>query len=176
MIRRSVEGIILSTWVPIITVVHTMLSFFAFLFGWSTVLRWSFRKQARSKETAFLAAAVGATFTGFLFPFHGITPAIVIGVISSVVLLLTILARGKFGPSRRNWSIVFTLGLVISEYLLAFVAVAQAFAKDPALHALAPTLKEPPFGATQGVVLVLFVVFSIFALRRVPVDRLAATI
>jgi hypothetical protein len=36
----------------------------------------------------------------------------------------------------------------------------------PALHALAPQDKEPPFVLAQGLVLVLFVIAGILAVRR----------
>jgi hypothetical protein len=52
---------------------------------------------------------------------------------------------------------------VLALYLNVFVAVAQAFMKVPALKALAPTQKEPPFLIAQLVVLTLFVVLTIFA-------------
>jgi hypothetical protein len=44
--------------------------------------------------------------------------------------------------------------------------------KVPGLHALAPTGKEPPFAVVQLVVLVLFVVLTIFAAKRFHVERL----
>jgi hypothetical protein len=46
------------------------------------------------------------------------------------------------------------------------VLVVQAFLKVPALHALAPQGKEPPFVLAQGLVLVLFVIAGILAVRR----------
>jgi hypothetical protein len=42
------------------------------------------------------------------------------------------------------------------------------------LHALAPTESEPPFRQTQLVVLVLFVLFGIIAVRRFRLDPIAA--
>jgi hypothetical protein len=55
--------------------------------------------------------------------------------------------------------------VVISLYFLVFVGIAQAFAKAPALHALAPTQSEPPFAITQAVVLALFLVLAFAAAR-----------
>ena len=54
----------------------------------------------------------------------------------------------------------------ITFYFNFFVLVAQSFMKVPALHALAPTQKEPPFAITQGVVLVIFVVIGIFGMKN----------
>jgi len=44
--------------------------------------------------------------------------------------------------------------------------VVQSFMKVPALHALAPTQKEPPFAIAQLIVLVLFVVLTIVAAKK----------
>jgi len=51
-------------------------------------------------------------------------------------------------------------------YLDVLVAVVQAFEKVPALHALAPHRSEPPFVAAQLVVLAVFVVLTLRAVRR----------
>ena len=162
-------------WTVAITVVHTGLSIVALLLGISPVIRWSLKRQAGSRETRFLGIAAAATITGFLFPPHGITPAILIGIISSVVLALTFVARSKAGRFHRGWSVLFVMGVIVSEYLLFFVALAQLFDKVPFLHGLAPTLNEPPFAVAQGVVLALFVTLAALAIRtsvelRIPAD------
>jgi len=46
------------------------------------------------------------------------------------------------------------------------VLVAQGFLKVPALQALAPTQSEPPFLIAQTVVMVLFIITGIAALRK----------
>jgi len=157
-------------WTVAITVVHTGLSIVALLLGISTVVRWSLQKQAGSRETRFLGTAAAATITGFFFPPHGVTPAILIGIISSAVLVLTFVARSKAGRFQRGWSVLFVVGVIVSEYLLSFVTVAQAFGKVPFLHVLAPTLKELPFAVAQGIVLVLFVTLAALAIRT-PVEQ-----
>ena len=64
------------------------------------------------------------------------------------------------------WRRIYVIGAVVSLYLNCFVLVVQAFLKVPALHALAPQGNEPPFVLAQGLVLVLFVVAGILAVRR----------
>jgi hypothetical protein len=54
----------------------------------------------------------------------------------------------------------------IALYLNVFVLIVQAFIKVPALNALAPTQVETPFIATQGAVLVVFVVLGGLAIWR----------
>jgi uncharacterized membrane protein SirB2 len=58
------------------------------------------------------------------------------------------------------------ISAVVALYLNVFVLVVQSFLKVPALKALAPTQKEPPFLVAQLVVLALFVVLGIFAVKR----------
>lgn len=156
----------MSIGVVLLTVVHVGLSIVALLLGGVAVTRLAFARPVPSRARAFLYTAAAATATGFLFPFHGITPAILIGLVSSVVLIVTLLARSSAERRQRVWAHVFVCGVVISEYLLVFVAIAQAFGKIPLLHALAPTLKEPPFFLTQGLALLMFIVLAVMALRR----------
>src|SRR6266404_1937320 len=49
------------------------------------------------------------------------------------------------------------------------------FMKIPALKALAPTVSEPPFLVTQVVVMLIFIVFGVFATRRFPGQPVRAT-
>jgi hypothetical protein len=55
---------------------------------------------------------------------------------------------------------------VLALYLNVFVLVVQIFMKVPAVHALAPTQKEPPFLIVQLVVLAIFVVLGILAVKK----------
>jgi len=53
--------------------------------------------------------------------------------------------------------------------------VVQSFEKVPALNALAPTQKEPPFAIAQIAVLVVFVVLTVLAVRKFHGEPAAAT-
>ena len=113
----------------------------------------------------FLLTTVATSVTGFLFPFHGFTPAIVVGIISLVVLVAAIFAR----YARRlagAWRLIYVITAMIALYLNVFVLIVQLFQKVPALKALAPTQSEPPFVVTQLIVLTLFLVLAIIASRR----------
>ena len=55
---------------------------------------------------------------------------------------------------------------MIALYLNVFIFIVQLFEKRPALRALAPTQSEPPFKITQLVVLVVFVVLTIAAVKK----------
>ncbi|UGY08213.1 MULTISPECIES: hypothetical protein [unclassified Phyllobacterium] len=113
----------------------------------------------------FLLTTVATSVTGFLFPFNGFTPAIGVGIISMVFLILAIAALYAFRLAG-SWRWVYVVCAIVSLYLNVFVLVAQSFQKIPALNALAPTQSEPPFAISQGIVLVLFIIAGFLSLRR----------
>jgi hypothetical protein len=75
---------------------------------------------------------------------------------------------------RSLWRPVYVISAAIALYFNCFVFVVQSFEKVPALRALAPTQKEPPFGITQLLVLILFVVATVFAVKRFGPDAAVA--
>ncbi len=122
-------------------------------------------KRMSALTLLFLVTTVATSITGFGFPFHGITPAIIVGGLSLIVLSAAIVARYAYrlaGSSR--W--IYVVGSVIALYFNVFVLIAQAFMKVPALHALAPKGSEPPFAIAQGIVLVLFIFAGIKSVKR----------
>lgn len=154
------------------TAFHTLLSLVAIVAGlWA--LGDVMRGRTRSRAiTSFLATAVLTSVTGFFFPYHGPTPAIAVGIVALIVLAWTLLARRSSGRPG-FWAAQFPIGMVISEYFLVFVLVAQVFAKVPALAAIEPSLQKKLFGATQLVVLVIFVLLAIRATRSFRMRAIA---
>jgi hypothetical protein len=65
-----------------------------------------------------------------------------------------------------GWRSAFVISAAMALYLNVFVLVVQLFEKVPDLKALAPTHSEPPFLVAQIIVLVLFVVVGIFAVKK----------
>jgi hypothetical protein len=113
----------------------------------------------------FLLTTIATSVTGFLFPFHGITPGIVVGILSLIVLALALLAlygRGLAG----GWRTAFVISSCIALYFNVFVLIVQSFQKVPALHVLAPTQSEAPFKIAQLINLILFLVLTALAVRR----------
>ena len=103
--------------------------------------------------------------TAFFFPSTSFGPAQVVGVLSLVVLAAAIVALYFFrlaGP----WRWIYIVGAVLALYLNVFVAVVQAFQKLPPLAALAPTQSEPPFLIAQLVVMAIFIVLGVVAVKR----------
>lgn len=147
------------------TFVHVVLSLAAIVAGFF-VLYGLIAAKAMNRSTLVFVVTMAATLaTGFLLPFDTVTPAVATGIIASLFLILAIVARYRFRMSG-YWRGAYVLGAVIVHYLNVFVLVVQSFQKVPALNALAPTGSEPPFAITQGIVLALFVVAAILAVRR----------
>jgi len=113
----------------------------------------------------FLTTTILTSATGFLFHSAQFGPPHVVGVISLVVLAIALLAL--YGKQLSGaWRPIYVVMAVLALYLNAFVAVVQAFEKLSLLHPLAPTGTEPPFLIAQGVLLPLFVLFGVLAVRQ----------
>jgi predicted neutral ceramidase superfamily lipid hydrolase len=117
----------------------------------------------------FLTTTVLTSVTGFAFPFEHLLPSHIVGIISLVILAVTIPARYVFHLNRA-WRRIYVIGAGMALYLNVFVAVVQAFLKVPALKALAPTQKEPPFLVAQLAVLLIFAALIILATKRFQIE------
>jgi hypothetical protein len=155
----------ISPGLTILTIVHVALSL-AGIFSGFVVLYGLITAHRLDRWTAFfLATTVATSVTGFLFPITGITPAIVLGVISLIVLAIALVGRYCFQLAGA-WRPAYVVGAVMAQYLNVFVLIAQLFLKVPALNALAPNGSEPPFLITQSIVLAIFVVFGVASVIR----------
>ena len=143
---------------------HTWLSLIGIAAGFVVLLDLIGGRSRPLWAAIFLITAIGTSVTGFLFPFNGVLPSHVVGVIALLVLVFQTLGLYAFGLAG-GWRRIYAASAVISLYLLVFVGVAQAFAKIPALHAAAPTQAEPPFAIAQGIVLLIFVGLGLLAVR-----------
>ena len=123
-----------------------------------------------SWTTLFLVSTAATSLTGFLFPFHGFTPGIGLGIVSLLILTIAIFARHA-GHLAGSWRWLYVLSAMTALYLNVFVLIAQLFQKVPALRALAPTQSALPFVITQIFILATFVVLAITAAIRFRLDR-----
>jgi hypothetical protein len=146
------------------TLLHVIFSIVELIAGAIVVQRMVGGRRSRFNGLFLMTGAL-TTLTGFLFPNNGVTPAIVLGFITLPLLLLAAVASYT-GRMRGAWRVIYVLSALIVLYLDAFVAVVQSFMKIPALHALAPTGKEAPFAAAQGLLLLVFIVIGFLALKR----------
>jgi hypothetical protein len=148
----------------IFPLVHVIISLAGIATG-IVVLLGMLRGHMHSGWTAiFLATTLLTTVTGFLFPITVFTPALGTGVLSTIILAITLVALYVF-HLEGAWRPVYVVTAVAALYLNVFVAVVQAFQKLGPLQDLAPTQSEPPFLAAQGLVLALFVAAGFIALK-----------
>jgi hypothetical protein len=147
------------------TQVHVVISLIGIVAGLIVAYGLLTAKRLDRWTALFLLATVATSVTGFFFPFHGFTPAIVVGIVSTVVLAVAILAR--YGRKLVGaWRWIYVVTALLALYFNVFVLIVQLFQKVSTLKALAPTQSEPPFQIAQLVTLVLFVVLTILAVRR----------
>jgi hypothetical protein len=147
------------------TSLHVAISLIAIAAGFLALFGMIASKRLPALNILFLITTVLTTLTGFLFPFKGVTPGIVVGILSMIVLCVAIFARYS-GHLRGAWRGTYVITAALALYFNFFVLIVQSFEKAPALKALAPTQTEPPFKIAQLLTLVLFVILTVFAFRR----------
>ena len=106
------------------TVLHVIICIVELFAGAVVVLQMLAGKRS-GLNGVFLVTAALTTLTGFLFPYHGMTPAIKLGFITLPFLLLAAVAWYT-GHLRGAWRVTYVLSVVILFYLDAFVAVVQS--------------------------------------------------
>lgn len=140
----------------LLTYIHTGLSIIALAAGIPVALGLLHAGATKFWTVVFLITTVLTSVTGFLFPFSRFGDSHWVGLISLIVLAAAIAAQYLF-KYRGSWRWIYAVMALLAFYLNVFVLVAQLFKKVPALHALAPTLMEPPFAIAQLVLLAFFV-------------------
>jgi hypothetical protein len=147
------------------TLLHVLISLAGIASG-LIVMYGLLTRNPLDRWTAFFLATTALTsLSGYLFPFTHLLPSQIVGAISLVVLAIAAIARypkAMVGAWRRTYVITASIAL----YLNVFVLVVQSFEKVPALKALAPTQKEPPFLVAQLLVMAIFIALTILATKR----------
>ena len=162
-------GMTLSTF----TLVHVVISLIAIGSGLLVLYGLVIGKRLDGATAIFLASTVATSVTGFGFRFDHLLPSHKVGILSLMVLAVAIIARYVFHLAAA-WRGIYVVCAVVALYLNVFVLVVQLFEKVPALRAMAPTQKEPPFLVAQLVVLGLFVALTIIAAKRFRIARVSA--
>jgi len=152
--------------------VHVIISLVPLVAGVPVVRGLLAGRDAGRWTDIFFVTVILTTASGFMLPAPGFTPALGLGIISTVVIVAMAAARYRFGLAG-GWRWVWSIGLMLSFYFDAFVLVTQLFTKVPALMRTAPVPGAPggapggaAFGAVQFVVLAAFVVLTVIAARR----------
>lgn len=143
-----------------LTLVHVAISLVGIAAGLVVVYGFLTGLRLKAWNWLFLVMTILTSVTGFFFKFHGITPGIVLGVVSLVVLGLALLAL------KNRWTKTYIVTCVIAEFLNVLVLIVQSFQKIPVLHAMAPTGNEPVTMVCKVAALVLFAVLAWLAVRK----------
>ena len=162
----------------IFTALHVAISLIGIVAGFVVINGFLHNAPGRRATQLFLAFTIATSVTGFGFPFQQVLPAHVIGVLSLVLLAVSL--YGLYGRALGGgWRTTYVATTVIAQYFNVFVLVIQSFQKVPALKALAPTQSEPPFAIAQSLVLVGMIVLGVLSVKRFkphaqPAARLGA--
>jgi hypothetical protein len=139
------------------TTVHVIISLIGIATGFIVLFALLTGRLLGAWNGVFLVTTALTSVTGFAFPNTKVTPGIIVGILSLIVLAIAIFAlyaRHLSGVWRRTYVITAMIAL----YFNVFVLVAQLFEHVPAIHALAPTQTEAPFKIAQLLLLVVFAV------------------
>jgi hypothetical protein len=147
------------------TLLHVVISLIGIAAGFVVIFGMMSAKRLPALTVLFLVTTVLTNLTGFLFPFKGITPGIVIGILSIFVLGLAIFALYG-GHLAGKWRGTYVIASIVALYFNFFILIVQSFQKIPALQSLAPTQSELPFKVAQLVTLVLFVILGTLAFKK----------
>jgi hypothetical protein len=173
--RRSIIGVskwgtcamILGLSLSAFTTLHVVISLIAIVAGLVVMFGMLGPHKAGTLTGTFLLFTILTSVTGFMFPFNGITPGIMVGILSMILLAIACIALYAMHLSGA-WSPIYVVTALISLYLNVFVLQVQSFSKIPPLHELAPG--DPPggpvFAVVQGIVLLFFVVMIVRVWRR----------
>jgi hypothetical protein len=88
------------------TKLHVVISLIGILSGLVVMFGLLVGQKLNRWTAVFLISTVATSLTGFIFPFHGVTPAIVVGIISLVLLAGAIVARYARHPC---WTLALDL-------------------------------------------------------------------
>ena len=149
------------------TALHVIISLIAIVVGLVVMFGMLGSQRQAGLTAIFLLFTILTSVTGFMFPFNGVTPGILVGILSCILLAIACLALYAMhlaGP----WRWIYVVTALVSLYLNVFVLVIQSFLKIPPLHELAPGNPPagPAFAVVQGIVLVFFVVMIVRVWRR----------
>jgi len=140
-----------------LTLIHLAISLAAILTGVPVLAALLRGKMPFALTGIFLGLTVLTSVTGFLFHNTSVTPGMIVGAISLVVLAVALFALyGRHLAGR--WCTAYVVTATLALYLNVFVLVIQSFIKVPALHALVPGIPPsgPIFASVQSVVLISF--------------------
>ena len=150
------------------TLIHVVISLIGIASGLIVLFGMMSNKRLDGLTTIFVVTTALTSTTGFAFPFNGVTPGIILGILSIAVLALCVPARYTFHMAGK-WRSIYVITATLALYFNCFVLVVQSFEKLGSAH-VAGKPDTPPsgpaFAAAQGIVLLLFIVLGIVAGKK----------
>jgi hypothetical protein len=144
---------------------HVFLSVIGLGAGIFVLLGFISSKNYSILTSAFLVSTLLTSLTGFLFPWHGFTPGIVLGILSIIALAVAIYALyGK--KLDGQWRAIYVITACVALYFNFFILVVQAYDKVHLLHTIAPSQLSPGFVITQVVLLLIFILLTARSVKR----------
>ena len=147
------------------TQIHVAISLIGIGSGLIVVFGMFGGKLLRGWNALFLLTTILTSVTGFGFPVEHLLPSHIVGIISLVVLAIALVALYVFHLAG-GWHRTYAICAVVALYFNVFVLVVQSFLKVPALHALAPEGKEPPFLVAQLIVMAILIGLGVGAAKK----------
>src|ERR1700759_622063 len=149
------------------TIFHVIISLVAIVAGLIVMFGMLGSNRQPGLTAVFLILTILTSVTGFMFPFNGVTPGIVVGVLSCILLAIACIALYAMHLAG-IWRSIYVVTALGSLYLNCFVLGVQSFLKIPVLHELAPGNPPagPAFAVVQGLVLLFFAVMIFRVWRR----------
>jgi hypothetical protein len=148
------------------TITHVIISLIGIGSGLIVLIGLLTGKLLRPWNGIFLLFTILTSVTGFFFPYSGkITPGIILGILSLIVLAIALIALYAFHLNGA-WRRTYVITALIALYFNVFVLIAQLFEHVPAIHALAPTGTETPFKIAQLTLLILTIVLITLAAKK----------
>jgi hypothetical protein len=148
----------------LLTTIHVALSLIGIASGFLVIFQMIGGKTLGGLNAIFLITTILTSVTGFFFPITKLTPGLVIGAISLVVLAIALFAFYS-KKLAGGWRTAYVVTAVLAQFFNVLVLVVQLFQKIPALHAHAPTDDAPIVKICQLGALLLCVVLGVFAAK-----------
>lgn len=154
------------------TILHVIISLIAIASGIVVLLGMLGSRRMPALTALFLFTTILTSVTGFLFPFRGFTPAIGVGIVSCVILVVALLALYGRDLSG-SWRWIYVVSATAALWFNVFVLIVQSFEKlsllNPHAPQVGPPFSEPQntqFMIAQAAALLLLVVLGIIAAVR----------
>jgi hypothetical protein len=147
------------------TIIHVLISLIGIGTGLIVLFGLLNGKLLSPWNGIFLLFTILTSVTGFLFPYEKMTPGIILGILSMIVLVIALFALYVF-HLKGVWRTTYVVTAMIALYFNCFVLIAQTFMKVPFFHALAPTGTEGPFKIAQLLLLIIAITLIVMAVKR----------